>query len=204
MSLTSQLVCLLTLPPPALPCPSLRSAGHNFNKIIEYESPMAVYQTRSVAVFHDKSLSLSLSASVLPHSSLRTGYALGSIEGRVAIEHFNAMGVSRESRFSLPPRSLHSPLIQDQIAETAHLAPISSINATGLSPTLPPLASLSLSRRLGVLTASRNKRNDGSSDVYRSALPPSVSLSISLSLLNPPQCECHRLQQYEHILYRWL
>lgn len=29
-------------------------SGHNFNKIIEYESPMAVYQTRCVSVFNDK------------------------------------------------------------------------------------------------------------------------------------------------------
>ena len=36
-----------------------------------------------------------ISRSPIPFLS-RAGFAVGSIEGRVAIEHFNAMGVSRE------------------------------------------------------------------------------------------------------------
>lgn len=45
--------------------------GHNFNKMREYDSPLS-YQTRVVKIFHDVA-----------------GFAVGSIEGRVAIEYFD-------------------------------------------------------------------------------------------------------------------
>lgn len=50
------------------------SPGKNFNTIAQYDSPLN-YQTRCVRIFHDVS-----------------GFAIGCIEGRVAIENFNDLG----------------------------------------------------------------------------------------------------------------
>eukprot|EP00604_Paraphysomonas_vestita_P001655 CAMPEP_0174822018 /NCGR_PEP_ID=MMETSP1107-20130205/12579_1 /TAXON_ID=36770 /ORGANISM="Paraphysomonas vestita, Strain GFlagA" /LENGTH=302 /DNA_ID=CAMNT_0016039879 /DNA_START=77 /DNA_END=982 /DNA_ORIENTATION=- len=80
--LTDRAFCMDAAGPAIVACTGDRkihvfdlTPGHNFNKIIEYESPMN-YQTRCVSIFHD-----------------RAGFALGCVEGRVAIENFSSLGV---------------------------------------------------------------------------------------------------------------
>lgn len=65
------------------------NVADGFKKLAEYQSPLA-FQTRTVSIFND-----------------RSGYAIGCIEGRVAVEYFSEMGKKGVTPTAKDPKSLN-------------------------------------------------------------------------------------------------